>query len=152
MGDEQVDAGEMSIKDMCLMLPIEERMALCEFLQSSIMKEMRKERPTGRPAVLKMMMAEILGLDDIPLKSRKAEYTWARNIIAYQLLKEGMSETEVGDYLGKAHSSIIYMKSRVDDALKYPKQYPDVIYIWKQFQKRIEDEINEGTNQDPVGL
>lgn len=142
----------MSIKDMCLMLPIEERMALCEFLQSSIMKEMRKERPTGRPAVLKMMMAEILGLDDIPLKSRKSEYTWARNIIAYQLLKEGMTETEVGDYLGKAHSSIIYMKSRVDDALKYPKQYPDVIYIWKQFQKRIEYEINEGTNKEPVGL
>ena len=142
----------MSIKDMCLMLPIEERMALCEFLQSSIMKEMRKERPTGRPAVLKMMMAEILGLDDIPLKSRKAEYTWARNIIAYQLLKEGMSETEVGDYLGKAHSSIIYMKSRVDDALKYPKQYPDVIYIWKQFKDRIDHETNGRSDKDSVSL
>ena len=138
----------MSIEEMCLQLPIEDRTQLCNILQDSIARE-RKERP----AFLKRMMAEVLGVDNIPVKSRRAEFVWARSILAYQLVKEGMTASEAGGFLGKDHSTIIYMRRRVEDALMYPKQYTDVIYIWKQFQKKIENETTDkGTSQDPVCL
>ena len=138
----------MSIEEICLQLPIEDRTQLCNILQESIARE-RKERP----AFLKRIMAEVLGVDDIPVKSRRAEFVWARSILAYQLVKEGMTASEAGRFLGKDHSTIIYMRRRVEDALMYPKQYTDVIYIWKQFQKRIEDETTDkGTSQYPVCL
>ena len=138
----------MSIEEMCLQLPIEDRTELCNILQDSITRE-RKERP----ALLKRMMAEVLGVDDIPVKSRRAEFVWARSILAYQLVKEWMTAPEAGRFLGNDHSTIIYMRRRVEDALMYPKQYTDVIYIWKQFQKKIENETTDkGTSQDPVCL
>ena len=138
----------MSIEEMCLQLPIEDRTELCNILQDSITRE-RKERP----AFLKRMMAEVLGVDDIPVKSRRAEFVWARSILAYQLVKEGMNASEAGRFLGKDHATIIYMRRSVEDALMYPKQYSDVIYIWKQFQKKIEDETTDkGTSQYPVCL
>ena len=138
----------MSIEEMCLQLPIKDRTQLCNILQESIARE-RKERP----AFLKRMMAEVLGVDDIPAKSRRAEFVWARSILAYQLVKEGMTASDAGRFLGKDHATIIYMRRRVEDALMYPKQYTDVIYIWKQFLKKIEDETTDkGTSQDPVCL
>ena len=138
----------MSLEEMCLQLPIEDRTKLCNTLQESITRE-RKERP----AYLKRVMAEVLGVDDIPVKSRRTEFVWARSILAYQLVKEGMTASEAGRFLGKDHSTIIYMRRRVEDALMYPKQYTDVIYIWKQFQKRIENETTDkGTSQDIVCL
>lgn len=138
----------MSLEEICLQLPIKDRAELCRVLQDSITRE-RKERP----AFLKRAMSEVLGVDDIPVKSRRAELVWARSILAYQLVKEGMTASEAGRFLGKDHSTIIYMRRRVEDALMYPKQYTDVIYIWKQFQKRIEDETTDkGTSQDIVCL
>ena len=123
----------MSIEEMCLQLPMAERVELCNHLQESITRE-RKERP----AFLKRMMAE---------------FVWARSILAYQLVKEGMTASEAGRFLGKDHATIIYMRRRVEDALMYPKQYTDVIYIWKKFQNKIEDETTDkGTSQDIVCL
>ena len=143
----------MSIEEMCLQLPMEERVELCNHLQESINRERKMGIPVERSAFLYRMMAEVLGVDDIPVKSRRAEFVWARSILAYQLVKEGMTASEAGRFLGKDHSTIIYMRRRVEDALMYPKQYTDVIYIWKQFQKRIEDETTDkGTSQYPVCL
>ena len=133
---------------MYLHLSIEDRTELCNILQYSITRDIKE-----RPAFLKRMMAEVLGVDDIPVKSRRAEFVWARSILAYQLVKEGMTASEAGSFLGKDHSPIIYMRRRVEDALMYPKQYTDVIYIWKQFQTKIEDETTDkGTSQDIVCL
>lgn len=143
----------MSIEEMCLQLPIEDRTQLCNILQESITRERKMGIPVERPAFLYRMMADVLGVDDIPVKSRRAEFVWARSILAYQLVKEGMTASEAGRFLGKDHSTIIYMRRRVEDALMYPKQYTDVIYIWKQFQKKIEDETTDkGTSQDIVCL
>ena len=138
----------MSIEEMCLQLPIEDRTELCNILQDSITRE-RKERPS----FLKRMMAEVLRVDGLPVKSRRAEFVWARSILAYQLVKEGMTTSEAGRFLGKDHATIIYMRRRVEDALMYPKQYTDAIYIWKQFQNKIENETTDkGTSQDIVCL
>lgn len=142
----------MSLQEMCLQLPMEARIELCKFLQDSITREKRVGVPMGRPVILKRMMAEILGVDNIPVKSRKTEFTWARNMIAYQLVKEGMTESETGRFLGKDHSTINYMKSRMDEALRYPRQYQDVMYIWKQFQNKIENETNRGSDQESFSL
>ena len=107
----------MSLKEMCLQLPLEARTELCKFLQESIMDEKRTGYPMGRPAILKQMMAEIMMVPELPLKSRKTQYTWARNMIAYQLSMEGMTDAAIGIFLDKDRSSVYYMRHRVDEAL-----------------------------------
>ena len=108
--------------------------------------------PMSRPGLYLRIMSEILGVDEIPLKCRKTEYTWARYIIAYQLLNEGMTEVEVGRHLGKDHSSVNHMKHKMEEALMYQSQYQDVVYIWKQFKDRLEHETNRRTDKDSISL
>lgn len=86
------------------------------------------------------------------MKSREAVFVWARTILAYQLTEEGFSKASVGRFLGKDHSTVVYMRTRMREAMLMPRAYRDVIDIWKQFQKRIQDEIHEGTDQDPLRM
>ena len=142
----------MSNRDTYLQMPIEERVELCKYLQDSIITEMRMGVPMSRPGLYLRIMEEILGVDEIPLKCRKTEYTWARYIIAYQLLNEGMTEVEVGRHLGKDHSSVNHMKHKMEEALMYQSQYQDVVYMWKQFKDRLEHETNRRTDKDSISL
>lgn len=112
----------MSNRETCLQMPIEERVELCKYLQDSIITEKRMGIPMSRPGLYLRIMSEILGVYEIPLKCRKTEYTWARYIIAYQLLDEGMTEVEVGRHLGKDHSSVNHMKHKMEEALMYQSQ------------------------------
>ena len=142
----------MSLKEMCLQLPLEARTELCKFLQESIMDEKRTGYPMGRPAILKKIMAEIMMVPELPLKSRKTQYTWARNMIAYQLSMEGMTDAAIGISLEKDRSSVYYMRHRVDEALANQWQYQDVIYIWKQFKEKIDHDILERTTENLISL
>lgn len=65
----------MSNRETYLQMPIEERVELCKYLQDSIITEMRMGVPMSRPGLYKNIMSEILGVDEIPLKCRKTEYT-----------------------------------------------------------------------------
>ena len=142
----------MSNRETYLQMPIEERVELCKYLQDSIITEMRMGVTMSRPGLYLRIMSEILGVDEIPLKCRKTEYTWGRYIIAYQLLNEGMTEVEVGRHLGKDHSSVNHMKHKMEEALMYQSQYQDVVYMWKQFKDRLEHETNRRTDKDSISL
>ena len=135
-------------------IPYKENQNLCEALWKSVIQvtEERKSLPARRVGVLLMYMEDILG-EPILVKTRQERFTWARAMVAYQLLKEGYSTTETGRVMGKDHSTIIYLRDRMEDVFEYPTLYKDVIELWLTFQKRIQDETDKGTTQHsfPMG-
>lgn len=137
----------ITLRDRCLALPYLDRVSLCEELRSSIERETETgtQTKTNRGQELLGMMEEIMG-EPIPLKSRKADYVWARTMVAYQLTREGITTTEAGRMLGKDHSTITFLKEKMEAALTYSYAYKDVVDIWKQFQKRIQDETDKRTD------
>lgn len=143
----------MTLKTICLELPYKERLNLCAALLESIKQERREGRNPNstRGEVLLGYMAEILG-EPIPHKSREPKFVWARAMVAYQLTKEGISTGEAGRMIGKDHSTIIFLRDKMQDALEYAYIFPDIIEIWKQFQKKIGYETNTETTPKPFWL
>ena len=128
-------------------LPVEERVSLISILQASL-----RRHPHGngnRAGELLDIIGDIYGCD-IPLRSRKAEYVWARAMVVYQLRQEGFTLMEIGRMMGMHHSSVFHLEGKMKDALMYSFAYRDVIDIWKQFQNRIQDDIQRGTTQDLI--
>lgn len=65
-----------------------------------------------------LIIESVTGAD--PLKDcRKHAVISARVILANMLLREGMTETEVGDVIGWHHSTIHHYKTILRDALNY---------------------------------
>lgn len=96
-------------------------------------------------------MEEILG-EAIPKKNREPRYVWARAMVANQLIQEGFTTTEIGRLFGKTHSSICHLKDKMEDALRYPQYFKDIIPLWEQFQKRIENDIQPRTTDNPLSV
>jgi hypothetical protein len=147
----QQDNAMMTLQDRCLGLPYLERLNLCSALQESILQE-RMERRHPRPSrcgVLTALMEETIG-ETIPSKSRETRFVWARAMVVYQLRQEGFTLMEIGRMMGMHHSSVFHLEGKMKDALMYSFAYRDVIDIWKQFQNRIQDDIQRGTTQDLI--
>lgn len=143
----------ITLREMCLGLPYKERLNLCSDLQESIVRERRDGRNpnSSRGEILLGYMAEIVG-EPIPVKSRESRFVWARTMVAYQLTQEGFTTGEAGRMIGKDHSTITFLKQKMQDALEYAYAFQDIIDIWKQFQNKLQDEIHRGTTQDLISL
>lgn len=143
----------ITLEQRCLEMPYRYRLNLCAALQESILQErMDGKKPVcSRGDILLEMMGEILG-EPVDLKSRDARFVWARTMVTYQLLQEGFSTTEAGRMIGKDHSTVINMRRRMQDALSLPQAYRDIVEIWNEFQKRIQDDIHKRTTENPVSL
>ena len=99
--------------------------------------------------VLTALMEETIG-ETIPSKSRETRFVWARAMVVYQLRQEGFTLMEIGRMMGMHHSSVFHLEGKMKDALMYSFAYRDVIDIWKQFQNRINNDIQRGTTQDLI--
>lgn len=142
----------MTLTEQCLELPYKLRSELCHTLMKSIREERRcRGANNSRAEVLKGYMEEILG-EPYQQDSRDPVYVWARTMVAFQLGREGFTPSEIGRMLGKNHSTIIHLRHKMQDALDYAFAYKDVINIWKQFQKLIQDDIHRSTIDNPVGM
>ena len=69
---------------------------------------------------------------------RSARCVWYRTMVAYQMIGEGYSTTQIGRQIGKDHSTIVHYRQKMDDALSMPRAYQDIIPVWEEFKKRIE--------------
>jgi hypothetical protein len=112
---------------------------------------MRRPQNASRGAKLLDLMGQILG-EPVKLKSRESRYVWARAMVAYQMIQEGYSTFEVGKVLDKDHSSVIYLRNRMSDALAYEYAYQDIVDIWKRYQTLIKDDLHGRTTQDLISL
>ena len=134
LGDKQIDA-KMTLTDKILGLPYQDRLSIYQALKQSL----RRPVDSNRGNVLLGYMEEILG-EPIKLKSGLSRFVWARTMVAYQLTQERFSTLEIGRMLGKDHTTIIYMRDKMQDALSLPQAYRDILPIWNEFKKRIDNQ------------
>lgn len=77
------------------------------------------------------------------LFSRDRNDVWAKTMVAYQLIQEGYTLQSISRMLcRKDHSTIIHYRQKMQDALDVPQAYQDILPIWDEFQKRIQDDIH----------
>lgn len=111
----------------------------CEFCvfrdcRPRIKEEEEYNEPIIRADAYIEAMRQILGVD-ITKKCRKQEYVWGRDIVAYQLLKDGLHHREIARFLGIERSTVFHCVRSVEDMLKYYKTYPLQMDIWRRFQE-----------------
>ena len=142
-----------TLLDRCLELPYSERLNLCSAIQNSLLMERKEGVNThqNRGQILMGMMEEIQG-EPVPDKSRKPRWVWCRRMVAYQLLLEGYSLHETGRMIGKDHATVVQMRHRMQDAFCYPYAYRDILELWKNFQKKIDNDIQRETTQHIICL
>lgn len=86
-------------------------------------------------AYLKAMEA-VVG-DDFYCESRKRRLVWARNIVAYQMFKDGYKHSQIGKAIHRDRTSAMHAINNVTDMLSMPRQYPQEMAIWREFQKKL---------------
>lgn len=122
---------------MCIW-KVSEEDRLCEYCsyRKGCEKYPVRESPEGMAGYYVEVMSEIIGRNVLD-RSRNRDLVWGRNMIAYQLLRSGLSLSEVGRLLGMDHSTMHYCKGQVAKMLSMPSMYVREIDIWNQFQERI---------------
>jgi len=75
---------------------------------------------------------------DVRDKTRERNVVWARYMVFWQLTKDGFSLTEVGDFMGFDHTTVLHGRNQIETMLEMPKMYPTEARIWEKFQKSIE--------------
>ena len=106
--------------------------------------DMRREiaamkRPVDHGLEYIRIMSGIVGTD-ITVRSRKAQVTWPRYLVMYQLRKDGLFFREIAGIFGVNHTTVVHGVKEVHAMLDMPRMYPDEIRLWQRFQKIIKDE------------
>lgn len=121
----------------CMSLPLDEKRQLISRLQDSCCGH-----DSWRADRLMEIYGRVTGRTP-NLFSRDKDDVWAKTMVAYQLLEEGYSLAKVTEQLcRKSNSSIVHYRQRMLDALHLPQVYKDIIEIWNEFQKQIQDDIH----------
>lgn len=119
-----------------LSLSLDEQRELRDRLTASI-RNARLPRMDGRYGHLLNVMEMVTGQTVNPL-SREPKDVWGRTMCAYQMLLEGYTTTEVGLQMGRDHSTVSWLKRKMEDALSVPAAYQDILPIWNDFKKMIQ--------------
>lgn len=82
------------------------------------------------------VMNEIVGYD-ITSHSRLEDVFNARLVIIDRLTQEGISQVRIGNMIKRNHSTICYLRKLIEDAEKYPKQFPMFHRLKKLFEAKI---------------
>ena len=72
---------------------------------------------------------------DVRTRCRARDVVWARNMVCYQLLSDGFTETSVGRFVGLDHSTVHYIKGQVESMLQNPNYFRNEMAVWKKFQE-----------------
>jgi chromosomal replication initiation ATPase DnaA len=117
----------------CLALSYDNRVRLIKVLQGSLRDN---EIARKRFDTLLLIATEVMG-NGILLKSRDRNFVIGRRMIAYQMRKEGYSSPLIGRLLGKNHTSVLYMESMMEDAIKF--QFRPELTYWEEFKQKLQE-------------
>lgn len=120
-------------------MPIRERESLMGWIHDTIIgeKKIAQKAPIDRASELMSVMEEATGEMVLP-GVRRAEYVWSRAMVAYWMRKkEGFSFMEIGRQMGLHHASIRHYIDKMEDALKYPLLYKDVLPKYEDFANNL---------------
>lgn len=128
---------------MCESLTLRDKVELRDWLSDMItIASGGMVKSPLRCSILMGELATIMGLQTISYERRHPAHMWGRTMVAYEMSREGYSRTEIGYQMMKDHSSVTHMINKMRDALSLPQAYADIIKIWNEFQKRIQDDIH----------
>lgn len=122
----------------CLSLSLDDKKLLVAKIQDAIQG---KDNCT-RGVELLDIYSGVIGRK-VNLFSRDSINVWAKAMVAYRMIQEGYSlESITRQLYRKDHSVIIHYRQKMEDALSLPGAYKDIVDIWNEFQKRIQDDIH----------
>lgn len=122
----------------CLSLSLDEKKQLLARLKASI--DGRED--CTRAVDLLDIYSAITGRR-VNLFSRDQGDVWARTMVAYRMIQEGYTLESISRQLYKKdHSVIINYRQKMENALAVPDAYRDIMPIWNEFQKRIDNDIH----------
>lgn len=122
----------------CLSLSLDEKKQLLARVKASI--DGRED--CTRAVDLLDIYSAIVGRR-VNLFSRDQGDVWARTMVAYRMIQEGYTLESISRQLYKKdHSVIINYRQKMENALAVPDAYRDIMPIWNEFQKRIDNDIH----------
>ena len=113
----------------------------CEFCTYRGGCEAYPQKKEVRPELYREIMSEIVGMD-VLTRCRRQDLVWARNMIAYQLRKDGLSLKNVGIAVGLNHSTVMNCMHQVERMLERPSMYEKETEIWQKFQNSLNSRKN----------
>lgn len=131
----------VTLTEQVLGLPLSLKRELYALLADSLAKAKEQPAPArdgSRLGILFSLMGDALG-EPVHRKSRIARYVTARTFIAYELLEEGYTTTEVGKMMGKDHATIVYLRGKMLNYFNLPLVFDEELALWKRFKQKIED-------------
>lgn len=70
-------------------------------------------------------------------RERCEENTLIRSFVSYRLRTEGYGYSEIGQMLGRDHSTVIHLYNRMSDMLSVPYAYRKEIELLKEFERLL---------------
>ena len=119
----------------CLQLRQEHKKRLIDILQDSMKMD---ESDDSRFQTLLTIATELCGTG-IMTATIEPMSSLGRNMIAYQLRKEGYKSTHIGRLLHRNHSTIINMIAKINDLIEYPNTFLDEEEIFHKFQQKVKE-------------
>ena len=122
-------------------LPIGEKRELLGTLTEIVEKELKMPKADrsnieARIQLIFGAMEMILG-EPFIVNSRERKIVWARKLVAYELAKEGFTDSQMAPYLKRDRSTIYLMRRDVRDMMGLPNLYPEEMRAWNKLQEII---------------
>lgn len=108
--------------------------------QESVLQDLKRiaEDKQKPPEKHYREIAEALsGCGDIRHNDKSRKKAYARVVVAYEMMCDGYSELDIGRELHRDHSTVHHYKVLMKDAMQFPKAYPDLIKLHKQYKNLL---------------
>ena len=103
---------------------------IARLIRQDIVKSIEREDKDMES--VKLLLYDILGIDEYVPSSRERKQVVFRTILANLFLKMGKGEEEVGRMMNKDHSTIHHYKVIMQDWFDYPSYYQEELSYWNQ--------------------
>ena len=103
---------------------------IARLIRQDIVKSIEREDKDMES--MKLLLYDILGIDEYVPSSRERKQVVFRTILANLFLKMGKGEEEVGRMMNKDHSTIHYYKLIMQDWFDCPSYYQKELSYWNQ--------------------
>ena len=120
----------------CLSLPVEDKEKLISILSRSVRGDVYETQFQRLMCALDVM-SRTFGID-IRKRCRLQEYADLRSVFCYRMRMEGIPYKVIGKMVERDHSTVMNSCRRMDDALKYPRAFPELVQKFNQFEEALE--------------
>lgn len=122
------------LRRMVIDLPVADRVELIEALRTSLMSP--EHCGVQRLRYMAEKMKAISG-KDVSVNSRDRRLVWARNIFIFVARREGFSQSDIGGFVGRDHSSVCAAEKRVNDMFACPECYEEEIRTYNLYTQSL---------------